>query len=81
MIAHEGANAFFTALPVAAPAAVDVKINETRQNEGTFRLDSRRRHSAIDSGDRATSEFHFAGYPTVGRENGAFRRYRGMGGH
>ncbi len=73
MIAHEGANAFFTALPVAASTAVDVKIDETRQNERTFRLGSRRRHLAIDSGDCVTSEFHFAGYPPVGRENGAFR--------
>jgi hypothetical protein len=63
MITHEGANAFFTALPVAAAPAVDVKIDETRQNEGTLRLGSCRRRSAVDSGDRVTSEFHFAGYP------------------
>ena len=35
----------------------------------------------LDSGDRVTSEFHFAGYPPVGRENGAFRRYGVIGGH
>jgi hypothetical protein len=60
MVAHQGANAFFTALPVAASAAVDVKIDETRQNVGTLRLHSRRQRSAIDNGDRAIGEFHLA---------------------
>jgi hypothetical protein len=81
MVTHEGANAFFTALPVAASAAMDVKIDETRQNEGTLWLGSWRQRSAVDNGDRVTSEFHLAGYPPVGRKNGAFRRCEGIGGH
>src|SRR5450631_3432143 len=60
MVTYEGANAFFAALPVAASAAMDVKIDETRQNEGTLRLGVRGQCSAIGNGDKLTCEFHLA---------------------
>ena len=43
--AHEGADAFFAALPIGA-AAVDVKIEASQQKQGSLRARALRRHFA-----------------------------------
>src|SRR6516164_367380 len=81
MVTHKGANAFFTSQPVASASAVHVKIDESRQNEGTFWLGARRHPLSVDNRDRLANKVYLAGHPSVGRENGAFWRCRGSGGH
>jgi len=58
-----------------------VKIDESRQNEGTFRLGARRHRLSVDNRDRLAGKPYLTGHPSVESENGAFWRCRGGGGH